>query len=479
LKTKAPLQQLTDFSKIMNRAFNSFPALVVILSLLGAGVASAQNSDVSPYSRYGIGDLQDQNSAINFGMGGTGIAYHNDASTPFMVNLKNPASYVYGFIPVLDSAGTGGLKMSAFEAGIVDNILSLNSEGQSSKSNNAYLSYVCLNIPVSRHFGLALGLTPLSSEGYNITTSGYVDSITPSGATVPGHTPVQTQYQGTGGINKVYVGLAYAPIKNLSIGGNFSYLFGNITNEEDIYFSPNAAALNTQKIENIGIHSFDADFGIMYTFDIGHNIDHPEKDWHITIGATIAPSMPLSASYSIFSDANYLSGGSSYTIDTLQDSSSNGKIKIPLTYGFGITIKRGDNWTLSIDRTVQNWSQYSYFGQTENLSNSTQWGFGLQYVPNKDFPKTYFQRIHYRIGASYGLSYLDINNTQLVNEYVSLGVGLPIGPTNPFAHPAMLNLALQVGSLGTTSNNLLQQNYVKLQAAFTFDDHWFDKRKFQ
>lgn len=408
-------------------------------------------------------------------MGGTGIAYHNDASTPFLINLKNPASYAYNFIPVLDSAGTGGLKMAAFEAGIVDNILNLASQGQTAKSNNAYLSYIALNIPINKHFGLGMGLSPVSSEGYNITTSGYVHNTAPG---QPDTVPIYNQYQGSGGINKVYLGLAYAPIKNLSVGVNFSYLFGNITNEEDIYFPPNLSALNTQQIENVNIHSLDADFGMMYTITLKKYKDRPDKNWYVTLGATIAPSVNFDASYNVFADANYPAGGASYVIDTLKDSTSNGKIKIPLMYGFGITIKKGDKLTISIDRSDEKWSQYRYFGQPENLTDSYQWGFGIQYVPNKDFPKTYFQRIQYRIGASYGQSNLDINNTPLINKYLSFGLGLPIGPTNPYAHPAMLNLALQVGMLGTTSNNLLQQNYIKLMAGFTFDDHWFDKRKF-
>jgi hypothetical protein len=87
--------------------------------------------------------------------------------------------------------------------------------------------------------------------------------------------------------------------------------------------------------------------------------------------------------------------------------------------------------------------------------------------------------LQYRIGASFGQSNLDLYNTPLVNEYISLGIGVPIGLLNPLGHPAMVNLGLQFGKFGTTTNNLIQQNYVKLLASFTFDDHWFDKRKFQ
>jgi hypothetical protein len=474
LKTKALLHQLTDFSKIMNRAFYSVPALILVFSIFSAGRASAQSSDISPYSRYGLGDLQDQSSALNFSMGGTGIAYHNDGSTPFLINLKNPASYAYGFIPVEDSSGKGGLKMAAFEAGIIDDDESVTTEGQTIHSNNAYLGYLALNIPMSRHFGLALGLTPVSSAGYNISTNSNIDTNTMATSSPKMGTTVTNQYQGSGGINKVFVGLAYAPIKNLSVGANVSYLFGNITNEEDIYFPLNAAAFNTLKIENTGVHSFDADFGIMYTFK-GKFMG----DWSVTLGATVAPSFLVNSSYSIFSGPVYSNAGVSQTMDTVQDSSSNGKIRLPLTYGGGITIKKGDHLTISFDYSAQNWSQYTYFGQTEDLSNSYKYAMGIQYVPNKDYPKTYGQRIHFRFGASYARNYLDLDNTPLIERDITAGVGLPIGPSNPFNHPAMLNIGVEVGQLGTGSNNLIQQNYFKLMVGFTFDDHWFEKRKFQ
>ena len=355
--------------------------------------------------------------------------------------------------------------MVAFEAGLQDNILNISSTGgQTANSNNAYLAYAVLNIPVSKHFGLGMGITPVSTEGYNINTNPVVDS---DGH--PSTTTVQNNYQGSGGVSKVFIGGAYAPVKNLSFGANLSYLFGNLTNTEEIIF-PGSNAFNTLKAENVGIHSFTADFGVMYTFQ-------PKfmGDWSITLGATVAPTMNLAANYNILTVSQSFNG---VTIDTLQDSGAVGKIRIPIAYGGGITIKEGDQWTISLDYTMQNWSQFSYFGQSENLSNSYTYGVGVQFVPKKDFPKTYGQRIHYRIGYAYSLNYLDLNNTPLIDRGFSAGIGLPIGASNPLDHPAVLNLALKVGSMGSSTNNLLLQNYVQIMVGFTFDDHWFDKRKF-
>lgn len=452
----------------MNKAFYSSPALLFVLSLFSASVAFAQTSDISPYSRYGIGDLQAQNSVLNFSMGGTGIAYHNDASTPFYINLKNPASYAYGFIPVEDSAGTGGLKMAAFEAGMQDNIISLSSQGQTAKSNNTYLAYVVLNIPVSRHFGLAMGLIPVSTEGYNISATYNVDSITPAGKTVPSNVQDETTYQGAGGIDKVFLGAAYAPCKYFSIGANVSYLFGNLTNTEEINFN-NANIDNTLKGENVGVHSFTADFGMMGTIPLW-------ADWSVTLGATVAPSINLTANYNILTvGQNSYTGANS---DTIQDSGYVGKIRIPLMIGGGITFKQGDRFTFSFDYTMQNWSQFSYFGQTENLANSYTYGVGVQYVPKKDYPTTFTKRIHYRLGWSYSLDYLNLDNTPLIDKGFTAGIGVPIGSSNPYEHPAVINIGLKVGSMGTTTNNLIMENYVQIMFGFTFDDHWFDKRKF-
>lgn len=445
----------------MNKAFYSFRALLLVLCLFSTGMALAQTSDISPYSRYGIGDLQNESSVLNFSMGGTGIAYHNDETTPFFVNLKNPASYAYGFIPVYDSSGTVGLKMVAFDAGLQDNMVNLSSPGgQTASSNNAYLSYLALNMPISRHVGLAMGMVPVSSEGYNITTNPVVDSDGFSSKTT-----VQNNYQGAGGISKIFVGAAYAPWKYFSIGANVSYLYGNLTNTEEINYN-NANIFNTYKGENVNVHGFTADFGAMCTIPLW-------GDWTVSLGATFAPAMNLNANYNILSVSQNSIGTN---MDTLQDSGSVGKLKIPMMYGGGITIKQGDRWTFSADYTVQQWGQFYYLGQSENLTNSYTYGVGLQYVPKKDFPKTYLQRIHYRIGYSYSLNYLDLYNTPLIDQGFSAGIGLPLGDPNPRRYPAVLNIALKAGTLGTTNNNLIKENYVQLMVGFTFDDHWFDKR---
>jgi hypothetical protein len=144
-------------------------------------------------------------------------------------------------------------------------------------------------------------------------------------------------------------------------------------------------------------------------------------------------------------------------------------------------------WTFTFDYSVQNWSQYTYFGQPQSsLTNSSQMGLGVQFVPNKNgfnsHKQSYFSRAFYRFGIDYEQTYLDINNTPLKNYCLSLGIGLPIGPPyvpGLFNQIGTLNLGIQVGQLGTTSDNLLREDYLKFMIAFTFNSLWFQKRLYQ
>lgn len=422
----------------------------------------AQSATVSPYSRYGIGDLQNHTGAQGFAMGQTGNALRNDTTTPYYINTKNPASYFYNHI-------------TTFEAGIIDNNVRLTTMGQSHTNNSAYFGYFALAFPLSRWGGACLGITPLSSLGYSITTTSPIDSIAPNGQQIPIDN-ASTQYVGSGGINNIYLGVAISPfrkvpvLKGLSLGVHACYLFGNLTNSSVLVYPANYPALSAITIENTEIKSFYFNYGAMFT------VGKP-SGFNITAGFTLALGSNLNATYNLLSVNNY----NALTFDTIQNSTVDGKLHMPVMLGYGLTIRDGQKWTFSLDYNTQNWRQYTYFGQAQSLNNSTQLGFGVEYVPHKNFdaPHSYFKRVHYRAGASVSQTYLDINNTALNDYNVSLGLAFPIGPNRPLMRASILNIGLQAGQLGTTSNNLLQETYIKVLFSFTFDDRWFIKRQFE
>ena len=103
--------------------------------------------------------------------------------------------------------------------------------------------------------------------------------------------------------------------------------------------------------------------------------------------------------------------------------------------------------------------------------------YHLNYVPEKyaagigDF----FKKLNYRLGATYQTGYINLNNTTVSNYAVTAGVGFPVG----FGRlSSMVNISAQYGQMGTTTNNLIKENYWKINFGFTFSDRWFQKFKY-
>src|SRR4030095_11334448 len=76
--------------------------LIFSFFLLFVQFSSAQSTQ-SPYSRFGIGELQSQSFIRSKGMGGTGYGY----SSPFHINFSNPASLASLYLTTFEIGVTG------------------------------------------------------------------------------------------------------------------------------------------------------------------------------------------------------------------------------------------------------------------------------------------------------------------------------------------------------------------------------------
>ncbi len=445
--------------KLMNLRFSVILCLLALF--FGNTTVFGQSAAISPYSSYGIGYLNNQIGVQGFSMGNTGNAMRNDSTSPFFVNLKNPASIFYN-------------RITTFEAAIINDNVSLSTQGQTHNNSNGYFGYFEVVFPVGKYLGMSLGLTPMSSLGYDMVVSQNIDSISPVTGSPTTVGQVSNEYSASGGINRAFFGLAFAPFpKYLSIGINTSYLFGNLTSTQTMTYPPNYNAFNTQRTENSFVQNIYFSSGFLLTLPA-------YKTWQITIGGTWAWSQNINANYNLLT-VNYLNNtGSVVNYDTIQDSNVNGKLRIPMMWGGGITIKKGQSWTFTGDYSVQNWGQYTFFGQPQTLTNATQYAFGMQYVPRKTaYSESYGQSIFYRLGYFHNASYLNVSNSQIEEQAITFGIGFPLGPNLAQMHNSILNIGVQLGEFGTTADNLLQEKYIKVMVGLTFNDRWFIKRQYE
>lgn len=469
-----------------------FLVLSTLYAIHNTSVAQVTNS--SPYSRYGIGDLSGKGFAQGFAMGGTNIALQNDSTPMFFINTGNPASY-------------SSIRLTTAELGENFNRTQLQSTNAKKTINNASFAYLSLAFPLNKWWGASIGLIPYSSVGYKVSDHQEINTIG----------GVDFLYEGSGGVNQVYWGNGVKPLYGLprlflkskrytrlkeekkyakvnqilkrkkswqsfSLGLNASYMFGSFDNTRRSIFPSNSSSFNarTGTITRIGDFYFDYGAQYSYTFDSLRGRDLKENV-KLLLGASFATQTDINAkidslSYTYFNT----SLGNEIGKDTIQNVQNvKGKIQFPLSFGFGIGIKKGDRWLIAGDFAVQNWSTYMAFNKSQELKNSMRVSLGAQYVPNSKANEkgSYYKRMHYRMGGRYAQTLLELKNTQLTEYGLSLGVGFPVGRSFLLQNFSLINIGVEVGQRGTTTNGLIKEQFIKATIGFTINDRWFVKSK--
>ncbi len=384
-------------------------------------------------------------------LGGSAIGMRSSS----FVNPWNPASYT-----AFDSISF------IFEGGLYAQSNTLKTLSESQTSNYSSIGNLLFGFPVTRHLKASFGLMPYSSVGYNVGETKnlqiFNDSIT----------RVKNIYDGDGGINKVYMGMGYQLSKNLSVGVNVDFLFGTINRNSAAHIPDQTYAISYRQTSSIRVHDFRYNFGMQYTTQIG-------KDRRFTFGAVYTPSIDIKANHDTTnmlvsptnSDLIY------YTIH--QSTNIKGTIHIPQAMGAGFSYEKEAKWLLAGDVYYQNWSKFKIFDQADSMKNSLKASLGLQIIPDGNDYNRYFKRVRFRMGVSYQQTYLQLNNKQLNDFGISLGVGLPLrkGQSEIYSKSAV-NVGLEFGKRGTTDFSLIKENYVRLTVSLSLYDSWFKKLKF-
>ncbi len=422
--------------------------LIFILSLFPISETIAQSNISSPYSAFGLGNLSDANNVRNRSMGGLGIGTRDY----FTVNVANPASY-----SAFDSTSF------LFEGGAYGHYTILKTDDINEEIASASLSHLLMGFPITKWWRTSLGLMPFSQVGYDVNDHKVLENI--------GNT--QYIFEGSGGISKFNWGNSVQPFKNFSIGLNASYLFGTVDRVGKVTFPDSVNMISTMANNTLTINDVDFEFGVQYHTQL-------KNKYKIVIGATYHPEQNLETHQnSMVRSYKGTVGTQELILDTISITDNEfGSIVFPQTIGFGFTVASGYKWMVGVDYKFEEWSQFKAYNLYDSLSNRQIFRLGGHFIPDQN-SSNYFNRVDFRLGGHYNISYLYLRDEQLDGFGITFGLGLPVSRSGIRGTRSMINLGFEIGKIGTTNKNLIQENYYNIYLSVSIFERWFIKRRYR
>jgi hypothetical protein len=425
-----------------------FKNIALVVFLFSTVSTSAQNTSSSPYSQFGLGDLKNSLLPQNKAIGGLSNGFRKPG--PYSnINLANPASY-------------SAIQLTTFDIGATTDLRQLSKTGVSENSFNAILSHITIGVPVSPKSALSFGILPFSQTGYQYKNSGTV-----------GGSKVDYIYSGDGGLSKAYLGYGFGLGKNLNIGFNAAYIFGNIKQNRSTEFPEDLGALNSRTTESDNISGLSFDYGIQYEGNLS-------KTTKLVIGYSgnngnhlKARNMTVTTRYL----KDFAQGNESPALDsTFFSEGDSRKLDLPVSHSLGFAFQKTDYWMVGADVSYAKWSAFRSGAANPGLNDTYGVAVGGQFTPDPTAVSNYFKLVEYRLGFKYDKTYVKINDND-INQYgLTLGLGLPLQSSRTTFY--RVNFAAEIGQRGTLENSLIRERYVNLTLGFTMNDRWFIKPKF-
>lgn len=409
--------------------------IILGIGLLFSAAIFAQEGTASPYSFYGIGDVKFKGTAETSAMGGLGV--YPDS---IHLNLQNPASYASLKLTTL--ALGGSYKQTTFKTNT-----------QTENARRSQIDYMVLGIPMGK-FGAVIGLMPFSSVGYKIKTIN--------------ETAGSKNFKGNGDINKIFMGGAYKYNQNWSFGLDLNYHFGQIETTNEIFLDNiqyGTRELNTSSVSGLNINT-----GVSFTQKIKNKYDFfgsftftPESNLKLTNTRKIA-----TVKYSTITDG--------IPIDENDIAVANTTVKLPNTVAIGAGFGVNKKWMVGSEINLQSLNNFgNRFTDISNVGyeNAKKYSIGGFYIPKYNSFTNYFDRIVYRAGLRFENTGLVISNQSITDKAVTVGLGLPVG-----GRLSNINFSAEFGQRGTTTANLIEENYINFRISLSLSDLWFVKSKY-
>ena len=452
--------------------FLQIAALVVTVVMVGVGSASAQGGAAvtaySPYTMFGIGELQTIGTTQMRSMGGAGVAWRSTQ----MPSIVNPAGY-----------SATMQKSFLFNVGIEGNFLQnvqrqYAGEGYTTAKNgknSVNIHEIAVQFPLAKRLGMGLSLMPYSSVGYKM-------SFLDQSPEVAGNVGAASYtYSGDGDVTEVKLGIGWEPFKKFSIGVAAKYYWGKITHNYtsavDNNFVGQGTYLSVVGKDEYAISNF--------KFQVGLQWSAIENDKHIlTFGATYDYGGGLRPKVTKSLLLNNI-----YNTEVLYENAVS-QMRLPHSVKAGV-MYQNPKIMATAEYEFQAWGGGNEGHFEEKINNNMLVKYvdthtakiGFAYTPNRFDARSYFRRISYRVGARYSNYYQEYNGVAIPQFAVTAGFGFPL----KFMGTSSIDVSLEYGLRGSHALmssspkiGMIRQDYFKVGLGFSLfgEDYWFVRPKF-
>ena len=397
--------------------------ILTLVCTLFAVCVLAQNNTSSPFSCYGLGDINDNVPNTYRGMGSVGIGMRNNK----VICPSQPASFT-----ACDSL--------TFMFDLAADVMWTYYGDDAGKKNkaNGNLEYITLQFPLyKRYVALSAGLMPFSSVGYNITL---VDSINSDYHFIK-------DYYGNGGISEVYGGLSFNLFDWVALGANVYYMFGDVVNSRSVQFSESDVRTVTQASE-LSVSSVRFREGLQFFHTFGKH--------SFVLGGIFENRSTLKSTLTV---------AESTQLDTVWVAKD--IVQIPMMFGVGASYTFDKRLTIGFDFSRSYWSRAKVLDGFDALRDRSKYAFGAEYRHNP-IGRNYAERMFWRVGCNLSDSYVE--KVKQPDFMVSIGMGFPLRNAG-----TVFNVTVEYGHRGPAAT--LEEHYLRMTLNASIAESWFFKRR--
>ncbi|MPM71110.1 hypothetical protein SDC9_118073 [bioreactor metagenome] len=99
-------------------------------------------------------------------------------------------------------------------------------------------------------------------------------------------------------------------------------------------------------------------------------------------------------------------------------------------------------------------------------------------TPNSKALAKYYEKMTWYGGLHYDKTYLSLKGEELTKVGISFGCTFPLKSIYPKLQRSVLTTSIEFGKMGTTNQNLIEENYIRFVLGISLKERWFEKKKY-